>query len=271
MGKRLDSIYNTWTNLEKAYQEKGNGKTRLEFIRALIPGANSGAEINSNGIKSLLEPELGSFTSEEIEKYNSLISAVDCAASALNNGTTEIDNLDSFLEIAEDLCYLEKENSNVIDFTKLDILIKDESYTGKEILNAGHFSSFVSESQAMNLRMMDEDLMYFRAKLNVSKFLITSEAYTQDDNSFITKVCNILYYLLFSKESVDNIAFISPDNFSMTGESLECYSKNFDIGEENIVDREFSYTNVLKTNVTANLSYVDVHESEEHPRLIFVR
>lgn len=270
MGKRLEAVYNTWTNLEASYKKKGNGKSRLDFVKALIP--TSDGELSCNGIKSLLEAELPTFNSEDIEKYNKVISIVERAIDSINSGISQIKDLNTFLLEAENSYNANMENGNLIDLAELDIISKEIMNSGKEVLQAGYFSSVFSDKVTLNLSSMDKDLMYFRTKFNVMTLLINSEIYQVDANSFFAKVRDIIYKLLAEKESVENIAFISKDNFSLSDKGVKCYKKKFDLQTANkVIDTKFTYQNLLKQRVNTIVSYVEFPETDKHPKLIFVR
>ena len=81
MMSKFDEVKNVWDDLETAYIKKGNGKSRTEFLKALI--LYQKGEVGTRNLTAFVARDRGDATDEEFEE---LIAKFDFARQYLDSG-----------------------------------------------------------------------------------------------------------------------------------------------------------------------------------------
>lgn len=105
---KLDVMVGIWSDLEKAYETRGAGKTRMQFALALLGFDGSGDELAKH--RSLLAEDLPHYTDAEIEAYTKLFEVIEAVRVGIytiyekcgkNKKKLESYDLDSMLALFE--------------------------------------------------------------------------------------------------------------------------------------------------------------------------
>ena len=154
----FEKIYSVWSNIEETYASKGQGLSRVEFLKKMIGSDKSIVHLKSMSMKDFTGTE------EDQVSINDFFNILEEARLKLEN-TTEIRNLYDFVFGNIDTV----EEVNLSDFTIVDE--NDDFVSGIELSKMGYYSSvFILHDNSIESKVLsleDPYLVHFDSTRNV--------------------------------------------------------------------------------------------------------
>lgn len=200
----FDKIYNTWKNIESTYRAKGDGKTRKEFIEALI-----GTDEKLVKLRSLMMKDYDG-SEEAIYKINDLFGRLKNAKELLSL-VPDVENLDVLIWGTDNA---EESEIVTVDLDSYCPCKEIEYCDSKSLINSGFYGTvyqLVRNKVKMSVVQPDDKnlIRFDQTDAIVGWLQQHSDAVVEDSKSFTAKVYAFLVQAIVDRNVKTPIAFVN--------------------------------------------------------------
>lgn len=213
--KKISNILEFWGELETSFEiqvkrlnkiRKENGKkpvvTRLDYIKAISDYDEESNTTRLDHLKTVMNEELGTYTTTELEMYSELIEIFTGVDSLLKEGKIEeINDLRAFVAIAVNTASLSKTITRTLDpnfFNRLRPM--KEQYTGSWNLNPKYLDEIYSMNETFGDTFILKD---GKVESHLASRTI-ADSFILSDEQALDELINVVQ-LPFAKKTLNGI------------------------------------------------------------------
>jgi Na+/serine symporter len=238
---KLDVVYEVWENIEETYRKKGQGVSKIDFIRNLTSPASI-TKTRKIVMSDFVEND------ENVDKCNRLFRAMEIAADRVKAGYDEPESLHDFVW-----------DENYADSLNTDdyLLFITEDYEKiVPVLQKGLCRNFYTIENGIAashiLDPKEKHFVYFDSETDVLLWLQQKEKDAGKHNSFVTCVYAYLMNALKLKQNVYPLTFVAKNKANSLCNVEECQKLELDDEFITISKRRFKCNATVWQSVLKN-------------------